>query len=153
MITPAAVKAILNEMKATIPGIKTSELVVNESQLANFVKELSEEDNNILLGIIPEAAMVGDQDSLKWNNALLFFIFKKTSSRDVTHNDFIDIFNETLNCANQLVEILLAEKSGDNGDFCGIANELVEDSIDVQPVWNYFGCNGYLVKISLLTNV
>ena len=153
MITLPQIQAILNEMKTSITNINTAELVIDDTQLVKFLEKHKTADNNILLGIIPEYPIEGDQDRLKWNNQMMFMVLQKVSDRDTNHDSFLTIMEQTRQCAEQFIQILLAEKSGDNGDFCGTANELTENSIHVFPIWNKSACHGWGINVNLLSNV
>ena len=152
IINPLRIKALITDMQAQISSINSSEIVIDDSQLTKFLEELKIVENYFLLAIIPEYPLTGDQDRLKWKNQLMFMILKKTNDKNIKHNEFISVLDETLAAATQFVEILISEKSGDEGDFCGIANELVENSIKIYPIWNKSGCNGWGIDVDLLTN-
>ena len=152
MITVQNLRAFSAEMQNRISGINLNHVVIDDTQLALFLKGMKPDENQILLSIIPEYPLQGDQDKLKWNNQLMFMILEKTNDRRTNHEAFLDIMESTQVSALEFVEILLTEKSGDNGNFCGIANELIESSIRVYPIWNKAECHGWAVDIDLLSN-
>lgn len=152
MIDVARLREFCNEMQANIETINFNKVVVDDTQLTNFLKSVKNEQNNMLFGIIPEYPLQGDQDRAKWNNQMMFMILRKTNSKNNTHDDFLDIMQESLLSAKEFVEILLSEKAGDNGDFCGIANDLSESSVRVYPIWNKAECHGWGIDIDLLSN-
>ncbi len=153
MIHPLAIKAILVDMQTRIATINKNELVVDDSQLTKSLEALKVSENFLLLGMIPEYQLQGTQDSLKYNSQLMFMFLKKTNSKNTSPKELNDILQETLQAAKEFMEILLSEKSGDEGDFCGIANELNENSIRIYPIWNKSECNGWGLDIDLLSNV
>lgn len=152
MINPLRIKGLLTDMQTQIDSINKSELVIDDSQLIKFLEALKQNENFFLLGIVPEYPLVGDQDRLKWKNQLMFMILKKTNDKETKHPDFLKILDDTLVAAKEFVYLLISEKTGDEGDFCGIANELIEDSIRVYPIWNKSGCHGWGIDIDLLSN-
>ncbi len=153
MIHPLAIKAILVDMQTRIATINKNELVVDDSQLTKSLEALKVSENFLLLGMIPEYQLQGTQDSLKYNSQLMFMFLKKTNSKNTSPKELNDILQETLQAAKEFMEILLSEKSGDEGDFCGLANELNENSIRIYPIWNKSECNGWGLDIDLLSNV
>jgi hypothetical protein len=153
MISVTSLKAFVTEIQSRIAAINFSEVVVDDSQLTNFLKDLERSQNQMLFGIIPEYPIQGDQDRLKWNNQLMFMVLEKTNSRNQKHSDFLQMMENTLQSAKAFTEILLSEKAGDNGDFCGIANQLIENSIRIYPIWNKAECNGWGIDIDLLSDI
>lgn len=153
MINPLSLKTFVTEMQANIETINHSEVVIDDTQLVKFLQALKKEHNHILMGVIPEYPLEGDQDKVKWNNKMLFFILQKVNATNTTHSEFLTILDETLQSARAFAEILLSQKSGDNGDFCAITNDLKEDTLRIVPVWNKAECHGWMISLDLLTKV
>jgi len=153
MINPLALKAFCVDMQNKIDAINKNEVVIDDSQLVKFLEAFKPNENLFLLGIIPEYIITGDQDKTKYKNQLMFNILKKTTASNVKHDEFIQILNETALAAKRFVEILVSEKSGDDGDFCGIANDILESSIRIYPIWNKAECHGWAIDVDLLSHL
>lgn len=152
MLSVTRLKEFVVEVKATIPSINFVEMVADDSQLIKFLEERKPTDNNLFIAVLPQFNINGDEDKAKWNNMLMFFVLAKYSKKDIKNTDeYMDIFGTTQATALEFVNYLLSEKSGDNGELCGIANELIENSISVTPVWEKAQCNGWMIEIDLAT--
>lgn len=152
MIGVLRIKELVTDMQAQIDSINKSEVVIDDSQLTEFLKEWKIAENFFLIAVIPEYPLTGDQDRAKWKNQLMFMILQKFNEKNNKHSDFLNILNETQATAKKFVYKLIEERTGDDGDFCGIANELVESSIRVYPIWNKASCHGWGIDVDLLSN-
>lgn len=128
-----------------------SQIVVDDKHLSSILKERTSEDNSFLISVIPSFNMKGQEDNAKWENMLQFFILDKTDYSAHDHDEFIDIFVETQAKAEAFVFKLLEDKANTEGLFCGFLSWLDEGSIQVNPVWNLDGCNGWDIQINLDT--
>jgi len=152
MLEVNSLKEFTAEMQSSITGINKSIVILDDSELTNFLKELKLSDNSVLIAIMPQFPVQGQDDAIKWNNQLQFMILKKSADRDFkNHDEYLDMFQETQLLMKQFVEILLSSKTGDNGDICGLLNEMVEQSLLVYPVWRKAQCNGWAVEFDLLS--
>lgn len=127
------------------------DMVVDDSELSQILKERVSDDNTFLIAIVPEFNMKGEEDQAKWENILQFFILDKTSYSDNDRDAYLDIFVTTQVKAKAFVDKLLEDKSNHEGMFCGFLSWLDENSIRFYPVWKKDGCNGWSVEINLDT--
>jgi hypothetical protein len=125
------------------------DMIIDDSELANVLKERVEEDNTFLISVMPDYMMKGQQDNEKWENVLQFFILDKTDYSENDRDAFLNIFVQTQYKASRFVYKLLEDKANEDGVFCGFLSWLKEDSISVRPVWKMNGCNGWTVTINL----
>ncbi|WP_026730214.1 hypothetical protein [Flavobacterium denitrificans] len=128
-----------------------SAMVIDDSELANHLKERVEGDNTFLISIVPEFHMKGEENNSKWDNVLAFFILDKTDYSGLTKDSFINIFSTTQVKAQAIVDKLLSDKADGNSMFCGFLSWLDENSISVTPVWHKNECNGWMLQINLDT--
>jgi hypothetical protein len=128
-----------------------SAMVVDDSELANHLKERVESDNTFLISIIPEFHMKGEENASKWENVLAFFVLDKTDYSAMTKDSFLNIFATTQAKAQALVDKLLEDKADNQSMFCGFLSWLDENSISVTPVWHKNECNGWMIQINLDT--
>jgi hypothetical protein len=127
------------------------DMVIDDSELAKILKERVPEDNTLLIAVMPEFNMKGEEDQAKWQNVLQFFILDKTDYSEHDRDSYINIFVQTQAKAQAFVEKLIEDKANHDGMFCGFLSWLDENSIIVYPVWKKEGCNGWSVEISLNT--
>jgi hypothetical protein len=124
-------------------------MIIDDSELANVLKERVAEDNTFLISVMPDYGLKGDEDNAKWENILQIFILDKTDYSEHDRDGFLKIFVDTQIKAQAFVYKLLEDKANVDGVFCGFLSWLKEDSISVQPVWKMNECNGWTVTINL----
>lgn len=153
MLNITRLNEFLAEAKAAINAINYTNMIVSDSQLVKLLKERETDENNFLIGIVPQFGINGDEDRAKWNNQLMFMVLAKTSRSDIDLEEQIQVLESTRATAAALIDYMLLEKTGSNGTMCGLMNELVENSIVVSPIWEKAQCCGWMVQIDLLTRV
>ena len=153
MLSITRLNEFLAEAKAEINTINYINMVVDDSQLVKLLKDRETDDNNFLIGIVPEFGIDGDEDKTKWSNQLMFMVLAKTSRSNVDLEEQVEVLESTRVTAKALIDYMLESKTGDNGDMCGLMNELVENSISVTPIWEKAQCCGWMIQIDLLTRV
>lgn len=127
------------------------DMVIDDSELSKILKELVPEKNTLLIAVMPEFNMKGEEDQAKWQNVLQFFILDKTDYSEHDRDSYINIFVQTQAKAQAFVEKLIDDKANHDGMFCNFLSWLDENSIIVYPVWKKDGCNGWSVEINLDT--
>lgn len=151
MLSITRLKEFLVETKTLIPSIKYVNMVVDDSQLVSLLRERETEENNMFIGIVPQFNVQGAEDASKWNNQLLFMVLAKSSRSNTSLEDQVDLLEATRVTAKAIVEYMIGEKTGDNGELCGLTNELIENSIIVTPIWEKAQCSGWMIQLDLLT--
>lgn len=152
MIPVNRLREFLLECKNSITSINFTQLVVDDSELVKFLNDKEDTDNTFLIAVMPQFNVIGNEDRAKWDNQLMFLILDKSTDKNFEDYDaYLDMFADTQAVTSEFVELLLGQKVGDNGEFCGLMNELKEDSIVVTPVWRKAQCNGWQVQIDLVT--
>lgn len=153
MLNLTQINDFISQAQEAIPAINFTDLVADDSELVSILKDRKETDNQYLIAVIPDYTIDGNENSLKWNNKLMFMILSKVSSRNITKAERNSIIAENQQTAQALVYFLLEKKSGDNNDFCGIMNEVVENSISLSVVWEKAQCHGWIIEMDLLTKL
>ena len=153
MITVQQLRSYLANKVIEIPALKSSQLIIDDSELSKFLKELKEKDSPMLIGVMPAYPIQGTEDSTQWNNKLMFMILDKTSYRDTDHEAYLDIFEKTQVIVRQFVNLMLNEKENAEGLFCNQMAWLEENSANVYPIWKKQGCNGWGIEIDVLTSL
>lgn len=124
-------------------------IVIDDSELANILKDREEGENTFLIAVLPEFNMKGQEDNAEWQNILAFFILDKTDYSENDRDAYLNIFTSTQVKAQALVDKLLEDKSNHTGALCNFLNKLDENSISVKPVWKKNGCNGWMIELNL----
>ena len=117
-------------------------MVASDDELARLYKDTPNPgDQCTLVVIIPSHdSDFMDEDNLKMNNNLSFMIIKKTDTK-AGNDEKIRMFGITqVEIKALLLKILsLYQKLGDNCVF----RDMELDSIQIDPVQDYIGANGY----------
>ena len=153
MITVQQLRNYLAEKLVQIPELKTSQLIIDDSELSKFLKELKENQSPILIGVMPAYPIQGTEDITQWNNKLMFMILDKVAYRDTDHSAYLDIFQNTQEIVRKFVYQMLEEKENAEGLFCNQMAWLEENSANVYPIWKKQGCNGWGIEIDVLTSL
>ncbi len=153
MLNLTQISNFIDQAKTAIPAINFTDIVADDSELVSILKDRKETDNQYLIAVIPDYTIDGNENSLKWNNKLMFMVLTKASSRSITKAERNTLLAQNQETAQALVYFLLEKKSGDNGDFCGIMNEVVENSITLSVVWEKAQCHGWIIEMDLLTKL
>ncbi|WP_396153714.1 hypothetical protein [Flavobacterium sp.] len=149
MLRVNQLRTLLQECQDEIPGINRNELVLDDSELTNFLKDFKVTDNCMLIGVMPQFNVKGQEDSIQFVNQLQFMVVKKSADKDFKNQDeYLQMFHDTQALMMLLVGKLLGEKLE---DLCGDFSNIVEESISIYPVWRKAQCNGWALEIDLLS--
>jgi hypothetical protein len=149
MLRVNQLKTLLQECQDEISGINRNELVLDDSELTNFLKDFKPTENCMLIGVMPQFNVKGQEDALQFVNQLQFMVLKKSADKDFKNQDeYLQMFHDTQALMMLLVEKLLTEKLE---DLCGDFSNIIEESISIYPVWRKAQCNGWALEIDLLS--
>jgi len=146
MLRVNQLKSLLEESQQEINGLNKNVLLLDDSELTNFLKDLKTTENCILIGIMPQFPVTGNEDGIKFISQLQFMILKKTSDKNINHDEYLDVFQETQDLMLLFITNFLGEKME---DLCSGTADVVENSISVYPVWRKAQCNGWALEIDL----
>ena len=150
MIPVLRYREFLMELKFAIEEINFCEIIIDDSQFIKFLKERTKDDNVLLFGVLPQYPLEGNEDLVKWVNQFQLFVLLKRSDR-FSHDELIKNMAFTQEVVNKIVEFILTNSFGDGNLFCGVANELVNGSLLVYPVWEKAQCDGWSIEFDLRT--
>lgn len=153
MITVNQLRSYLSEKIVQIHELKTAHLIIDDSELSKFLKELKENQSPVLIGVMPAYPIEGTEDVAQWNNKLMFMIMHKVAYRDTDHEAFLDIFEQTQDIVRKFVYQMLEEKQNAEGLFCNQMAWVEESSTNIYPIWKKQGCNGWGIEIDVLTSL
>lgn len=152
MIDLLELEQYLDEIKEAVPAIKTTYLVIDDSQIIEIVKDIRESDNLILLGIVPSHSVSGSNvDNLRSKDIMAFLVVKK-ADRKIKHSDFI----ANLYSCQQAIRAVELKMLSDmaNDDNCGsLMRQLEVTSIDINPIYYLAGTDGYEINFYLHTSL
>ena len=152
ILTITELKEFLAICKNDIAQINYCNLVVDDSQMTGLLGEREIEENLLLFGVIPDYSGNSAQDDASMmDNDLVFLVVQKMEDSDYDHEDFLDVMQETLLAARELVKRIYQEKN--NPDTCPKFYFLEEGSENISAVWKKAGCNGWMVSINLRTDL
>jgi len=147
---PLDLKNFLEECKADIEEINYVKTIIDDSSMANAVSAVSNDQNLLLYGVLPD--YLGNkkvEDEAKMNNVLEFLLVKKVNYSDLDNEDFINVMQETALAARKFVVYIY----GKSQEGCGPLRYFEPGSENITPVWAKSGTNGYLIAINLDTTL
>lgn len=150
MLRPSKLKTYLTTCETEIAEIGFTEILTDDSELSGIIKGLVTEDTNVtLLGILPSInGYAPDEDNLSFNNKMIFFCIKKTD-RKAGDAAYIQIFEDCQAAMNNLITKFLNDQTTGAGR-CDIG-EFYFNSLNIDPVRNLSGSNGWVMSIDLET--
>lgn len=84
---------------------------------------------------------------LRMNNYTSLLVLRNVDRREQSHNDFLDVFAESQEVAEQITNKMLLDVEDD--DYCGFLKYIVPSSLDINPIWGLAGCDGYQIDFML----
>ena len=143
MIKVRELKTYFDSCINRLDSIKKLILVVNESQLADKIRDLKQADCPFMVLVIPSAdALAKDNDNITEANSLLLYILQKASRSDLTDELELLMYEITQNAISDLKNLMLADKqNSDNG--CSFLRKLNLDTFHTDPEYNYLDCYGW----------
>ena len=138
-------KGYLQEIQDTVAGINRNRMVIDNSQLVNYLDDHASTSNALLIGVLPDFNSKGTSgDDYKQTAATQLMILHKTTYSEVNYDQFFQIFEDTY----LLVELVINKLLADSLSGCNNLRFLNVQSIQVVPVWNLSGCNGWNISFS-----
>lgn len=149
MLTVNRLREFVAEAVASLDELQVGKVVVTKEEISRFMKEHSEEENMLLIGIIPEHDVVGSEDAWETENDLGFYILEKTDYSEYDHDSYLDVFSRTQEAASQFVSFILEQSNNIDSSICGLfANFGNKINIPITPIKGLSGCNGYFIGIN-----
>lgn len=146
-MSPLQLKALLEEIKNAIPGINKSWTVVDDSQLSKKISDCDDEDNMLLVGVLPNYGTTGaNADSYRDTTQSMIMVLEKTDYSDLDDDEFIDLFERTFQVARAVRNYILEISS--EGCNSALRNIFV-DSLTIEPIWKKADCNGWSINFDI----
>jgi hypothetical protein len=152
MIGINTVRQYLEHIKQALPAIKTAHLVIDDAQINEYVKDLKDKDNLILLALVPSHRPEGkDEDNVRDKDMMCFLVLKK-AERKIKPAEFMDNLALCQQTAQQL-RYLLIQDMDEYNDGCSFLSQLDVASISLDPTYNLGGTDGYEINFSMYSNL
>ena len=153
MLTVNRVRELVAEVKAAIPEIKYGETIIVDGDFKTILEERKESDNIIFVAVLPDHGVNGKEDAAKYENYIQFFLFEKSTEKNLKHSQKLDIYNRVQLAVKKFIDLILEAKSGESETFsaCNLFGELSEESIDIKVFWDGLQCRGYEMFFMLKT--
>tara|TARA_R110002111_G_scaffold86088_5_gene134947 strand:- start:320 stop:769 length:450 start_codon:yes stop_codon:yes gene_type:complete len=137
-------KDYLIGLQAVIPGINRNRMVIDKSQLTDFLNAHSSLDNLLLIGVLPDFRGKGSTaEDFKLENTMQLMVLKKTTYSEHNYDEFYQIFEDTWITVEDVLKQILADSLS-----CSELRFLNVQSIQIQPVWNESACNGWKIMFN-----
>jgi len=152
MVDLLQLQQYLEEVKAAVPAIKTTRLVIDDTQITEIIKEIKVSDNLILLGIVPAHQVRGTSyDNVQSKDIMAFLVLKKADRKE-KHSVFITNLHKCQQAIRAVQLKLLTDMDDDEN--CGsFLRQLDVGSMAIDPVWQLGGADGYEINFSLYTSI
>lgn len=145
MILISELKEYMAEMQDHLANVNTSHLLLNESEVTNFLLEKKTSDNQMMLVIMPDArSRAKDEDNVHMNNSLAFLFMEKTNYSASRKDEWIAIFERTQETAIAFTRKLIEDRVYGK---CGFNRFLDTNNISIEPLTNLASCNGWSVEV------
>lgn len=149
MLLISRLKEFVAECKSDIQAIKETNIVVSTDEVAKLMKEHNEENNILMIAIVPEHDIKGKEDSAMVDNGTIFYFLEKTDYSEVTQDGYLEVFERTQLVAKEFVEKILSDK--EDNKFCGLFQHLADNAFQISPIKALSSCNGHFVNVSFKT--
>lgn len=133
------IRTILPTIVDEIPHINYAQLIVDDSQLTEFLQKRTKADNNMLFFVIPEYTRRGTEDSSLRITTCQVLIMAKYAERS-SHEDFLDLMQNTEESIKALEAWMLQHKAQNP---CGVFGRYRDSSALITPVWDFVSCHGH----------
>jgi len=139
------IRSILPTIVQEVTDINYAQVIVDQSQLTEFLQKRNKDDNNMLFFVIPEYSRRGNEDSTIRVGNYQALIFRKYAERD-SHEDFLNLMQSTEDTIKALEEWMLLHKAQNP---CGIFAKYIDSSSLITPVWDFVSCHGHSLNFEV----
>lgn len=133
------------EIKASNIGINHFRMVDGPDKLVESLKDLTSEENNILIIILPSHNSNGSTsfDDLEYNNFTQFLVLEKFDIRTIENNyEEMMVFHRTLETLKKLID-KMKNDFYEREEFCGLMSSINMGSLQIDPVRHQSETSGY----------
>lgn len=139
---PLELKEMLSEIKSENSEINKTITLVDDSDLADFVSEVSTSDNMLLIGVIPSYGHKGKISAFRMLPVFQLQILEKTDYSAINNDDFVLLYERTLIVTEKVRDFVLDKME----DGCyPMLSGLDMSNVDIDPVRGKTSCNGWTI--------
>jgi hypothetical protein len=129
-------------------GIAHYEWVTTDTQLSKKIGDLKSAQFPLLVVVTPSYGTdAPDNDNVRDISQMLFFVLKRNKFQSATGATEIADTDETLAIARQIKSYLINGFPGAND--CIIPAAIEPASFNIDPEWNYLGCDGWSISFQM----
>lgn len=145
-MSPFELRELLTEIKVKFPDIKKTFGVVDDSMLANKTADISNEDNFILVGVLPNyTSSATNGDNVKDSPVSQLLLLEKTDYSNLTDDEFWELFQRTYLLMKSIREWIIDQIE----EGCLPYLRFMEiGALDREAVWKKAECNGYSLDLA-----
>ncbi|WP_298119286.1 hypothetical protein [Flavobacterium sp.] len=153
MLKVNSLREFIVEIKALIPEIKYAQAIISNKEFVKFLEERKSSDNIMMFAVIPDHKPFGREDATEYTNYLQFFFLNKSPTKDLKHDQKLEIFDNVQTTVQTFIDLLLDAKAGDVEELsnCGLLSKLDESSIEIKAFFDDVQCRGYEVFFDIIT--
>lgn len=149
MIDVTFLRNYAERLKEAIDTINYKEVIVDDSQLVNMLDNIETSKKHLLFMVLPDFSNSGrNVDDIRKRTDTVILVLQKTSYSDITHDEFLDIMQETLLSAKAIETKMIADMLDYTEAGCMYMKQLNVPSISIQPVWGLAECNGWSLEFN-----
>lgn len=139
---PIELKEMLSEIKSENPEINRCITLVDDSDLSDFIADVSSSDNMLLIGVIPSYGHKGKISNFRMLPVFQLQILEKTDYSAINNDDFVLLYERTLLVAEKVRDFVLDKME----DGCyPMLSGLDMSNVDIDPVRGKSSCNGWTI--------
>jgi len=153
MIRVKEYKTFFEHMANCVPGINKVLIVADEQELEKFLREIADKAV-VMIAVIPSSDTIfTDLDNKQEDDNSVVYIIKKTTARDMTEDDLLNVREDTQQKIMQLKDQLyyMAMDTESQDPINKMGRRLVP-IFHTDPEYNYLGCNGWSISFKWKTN-
>lgn len=143
-MTPIELKELLSEIKSDIPEIKKTISLIDDSDLADFVAEMSSSDNMALVGVIPSYQHSGEIGAFKILPVFQLQIIEKTDYSALDNDQYVMLYERTLQVIFKVRDFILDKI--EEGCY-PLLSDLDVTGLVIDPIKKRAQCNGWTLDV------
>jgi hypothetical protein len=153
MLKVNSLREFVAEIKQLVPEVKYAQTIISNKEFVKFLEERKSSDNIMMFAVLPDHSVNGREDSTEYANFLQFFFLEKSATRDLKHDQKLDIFDRVQTTVQDFIDLIMNAKAGEVPELsgCGMLSKLNEESIDIKVFFDDVQCRGYEVFFDLNT--
>ena len=145
MITILQLREAIAEIVSQIPEINKVRFVIDDDQLADTLEKFKNEQNTMLVCLVPTYQSFGENEDITgYISFLQFFLVDKVDYKVFgSEDEFTEIFIKIQAIVTDFIGRLFEYQIGE----CLVFGNLQQNSVVIRPVRNKAMCNGWEIQL------